>query len=240
MSSNPARALTSIDRFQVAARSSGGRATPKDVVLAENQWEDGVLLAFKWSGARVLRRVSGLPREKLAGVEVSASADDYRDDTLTDETGQFTFNEVPPGAVELDAMAHLRSWRTASKTAEVPEGRGDVTVEIVFEGGSRLSGRVSRADQPQSGLSVLAITDPVQDRYSRVDGQTDENGQYTLEGLSDGPYRLRVSGPGVSYSRTITVSGDTTADVSISSIAIAGKITEEGSGDPIAGATVQA
>jgi hypothetical protein len=63
-----------------------------------------------------------------------------------------------------------------------------------------------------------------------------------MEGLIDGTYRLSVSGSGggFSASRTVTVSGDSTADVALRGVSASGVVTDADSGEPIVGASVRA
>lgn len=227
-------------RFRLTAESTAGKAAPREIVLSENQRQDGILLAMSAAGARVRGTVSGLPAAKLAGVRVMANGQDYNDSAQTDDAGSFTFNDVPAGVVRFSATTSFLAGRSASKNLEVPEGAGDVPVEIVFEGTSRLSGRVTRGNQPLSGLFVSASPDPPTGGGGRGTSQTDENGQYAIEGLVDGTYQLTVNGQGVGYHKTVPVSGDTNGDVAIPAVTISGLVTDEGSGDPIEGATVQA
>jgi hypothetical protein len=74
----------------------------------------------------------------------------------------------------------------------------------------------------------------------RASGQTDDSGQYSLEGLSDGDYTVNLSGQGVSYRRSFAISGDTPGDIVLPPIQITGTVTELGSGEPLDAAIVQA
>ncbi|MEP6768468.1 MAG: carboxypeptidase regulatory-like domain-containing protein [Acidobacteriota bacterium] len=226
-------------RFKVSAQSSSGKSAAKEVLLAENQRQDGVLIGMNPAGATVLGTVSGLPPGKLGGVRISANARDYSDSAQTDDTGGFTLRDVPAGVIHFNANTNVLAGRSASKSAEIPEGAGDVPVQIVFEGSSRLAGRVTRGDRPLSGVFVSAAPD-ASAAGGRANAQTDDDGRYALEGLADGSYQLSVGGQGTSYRKAVTVSGDTAADVAIPAATISGMVTEEGSGTPIEGAAIQA
>jgi hypothetical protein len=58
--------------------------------------------------------------------------------------------------------------------------------------------------------------------------------------LSDGDYAVNLSGQGVAYRRSFTISGDTPGDISLPPIQLAGTVTELGSGEPLDAAVVQA
>ncbi|MEO8191282.1 MAG: carboxypeptidase regulatory-like domain-containing protein [Acidobacteriota bacterium] len=229
-------------RFKVSAQSAAGKSAPKELILAENQRQDGVLIGMVAAGATVRGTVSGLPQGKLGGVRISANGKDYSDGTQTDDAGAFTLHDVPAGIVQFHANTNmLAAGRSASKSAEIPDGAGDFPLQIVFEGSSRLAGRVTRSDRPLAGLFVSANADPPSSSGGgRATSQTDDDGRFALEGLSDGSYQLSVGGQGVSYRKTVSVSGDTAADIAIPASMISGTVTEAGSGAPLEGATVQA
>ncbi len=225
-------------RFKLIASGNTGKSAAKEVVVAENQRLDGVLVPIA-TGTTVHGTVSGLPQGQLGGVRIFASAKDYSDSAQTDDSGAYLLHDVPAGAVRLQATTSFLQGRSTGKTVEVPEG-GDFQADIVFEGLSRLAGRVTRGDRPLSGLFVFASPDPPRGAAGRSSAQTDENGSYALEGLDDGNYQVVVTGQGVSYRRAIAVSGDTSGDIVLPSISLTGTVTESGSGDPLEGATVQA
>jgi protocatechuate 3,4-dioxygenase beta subunit len=226
-------------RYRVAAKSNAGSTSPKDVVLAESQRIDGVLLEVE-GGALLRGTVSGLPPARLGGIRIYASGTDYEDSSVTGDDGHFTLPDVPAGVIRVAAMTSLPSGKTTWKNVEVPEGAGEVPVEIVFEGSSRLAGHVTRGDRPVTDLNVTAMAEPAGSGDSRAMARTDETGQYAIENLSDGNYLVVLNGPGVSYRRTFTVSGDTNGDIALPAVSISGVVTETGSNDPIEGATVQA
>ena len=225
-------------RYRMSARSNAGSTPWRDVVLAESQRLDGVLLEME-GGALVRGTVSGLPPGRLGGVSIYASGQDYEDTAKTGDDGRFTLRDVPAGIVALHASAAFPSMRSISKNLEVPEGATEVPVEIVFEGASRLSGRVTRGEKALSGVFVSAGPDPPNAAGGRSSGRTDEDGHYAIEGLADGNYQVLLSGSGVSYRRNFTVSGDTNGDIALPAVSISGVVTEAGSNDPIEGASVQ-
>jgi protocatechuate 3,4-dioxygenase beta subunit len=225
-------------RYQLVAQSSTGKTTMREVVVAENQRVDGVLLGMA-TGALLRGSVTGLPPGRLAGVRILAGAPNYSDQAVTDDSGGFVLNDVPSGQVRLQATTSFLSGRTTSKSIEVPEGAGEVPVEIAFEGASRLAGRVSRGDKPLGGLFVNAnLMSGGGGGGSRSSAQTDESGQYTLEGLTDGDYMVSLGGQGVAYRKSFTVSGDTNGDIALPPIQVRGSVTDASTGEALEGVTV--
>jgi protocatechuate 3,4-dioxygenase beta subunit len=226
-------------RYGVSARSNAGATASKDVVLAESQRLDGVMLEMA-TGATVLGTVTGLPSGRVGGVRVFASAKDYTDSAVAGDDGRFTLQDVPAGVLRLSANTAFPSMRSTTKTVEIPEDASEVPVEIAFEGSSRLAGRITRGDKPISGAFVSATPDPPIASGGRATDQTDEDGRYELEALADGSYQLQVFGQGVTYRRSFTVSGDTNGDIALPTISISGIVTESGSNEPLEGASIQA
>src|SRR6266508_5971942 len=225
-------------RFKLIASGNTGKSAAKEVVVAENQRLDGVLIQMA-TGTTVRGTVSGLPAGQLGGVRIIASGKDYGDSAQTEDGGTYILHDVPAGIIHLQATTSFLAGRSTGKTFEVPDG-GDFQADVAFQGVSRLAGRVTRGERPLSGLFINAFPDPPRTTAGRSSGQTDENGSYALEGLDDGNYQVMVTGQGVSYRRVIAVSGDTSGDMVLPAISITGTVTESGSGDPLEGVTVQA
>ncbi|HVE66065.1 MAG TPA: carboxypeptidase regulatory-like domain-containing protein, partial [Thermoanaerobaculia bacterium] len=226
-------------RYRVSARSNAGTTSWKDVVLAESQRQDGVVLEMA-SGATVQGTVTGLPGGRAGGVRVFASGKDYQDSAVTGDDGRFSLRDVPAGVVRLQASTAFPSMRSTSKNLDVPEGAGEVPVEIAFEGTSRLAGRITQGDKPIPTAYVSATPDPPSATASRASDQTDEDGRYAIEGLSDGNYQVQVEGQGTNYRRAFTVSGDTNGDIELPALTLSGFVTDAGSNEPLEGATIQA
>jgi uncharacterized surface anchored protein len=224
-------------RYELVAQGNAGTSAPKEVVLSDNQRADGVVLQTA-TGTLLRGTVSGLPAGALAGVRVFASASNYSDGATTDADGRFTIPDVPSGVLRVSASTSFIQGRTAQTTVEIPDGSPEFPVEIVFEGASRLSGQVTRAGRPLSGLFVSATPDPPAGG-GRSSGQTDGDGRYDLEGLSDGPYEVSVQGQGVGYRKSFQISGDTNGDIALPGTSLSGSVRDE-SGQPIEGADVQA
>ena len=67
----------------------------------------------------------------------------------------------------------------------------------------------------------MATSDPTVAGDTRASSQTDENGQYAIEGLADGNYQVQLAGSGGGYRRSFTVSGDTNGDIALPAVSIA-------------------
>ncbi|HEY7112190.1 MAG TPA: carboxypeptidase regulatory-like domain-containing protein [Thermoanaerobaculia bacterium] len=225
-------------RFRLSAQSDRGTSAPKEVLLADGQRQDGVILTLS-GGAQIDGSVTGLPPEQLGGIRIRASASGYSDTTQTDDGGKFTLQNVPSGVVTFTATTAVLTGRTTSKTVEIADGTGELPVEIAFVGQSSLSGRITRGSAPMPGLFVLAMPDPP-DGSGRHNTQTDSDGHYELDGMNDGDYQVSVNGGGVSYRKEFTVEGDTNGDIELPGTTITGRVTDSSSGDAVEGASVDA
>ena len=226
-------------RYRLTAQTTSGNSQPTDVVLADNQSQGGVLIQMI-TGALLHGTVSGLPAGRLGGVRIFANGNGYNDSATTDDNGHYQLANVPSGIIRLNASTSFLQGRSTSQTVEIGDGATDVPADIVFQGASTLSGRVTRASQPLSGLFVNANPDQATGGAQRATTQTDENGSYSLQGLTDGTYQVNVSGAGVGYRKAFVVSGDTQGDIQIPSVAITGQVIDNATSQPIESATVQA
>ena len=112
----------------MSARSNSGSTSWKDVVLAESQRLDGVLVEME-GGVLVRGTVSGLPAARLGGISIFASGRDYEDSATTGDDGRFTLRDVPAGVVQLQASVAFPSRRSVSKNLEIPDGAAEVVLD---------------------------------------------------------------------------------------------------------------
>lgn len=225
-------------RYRLSAQSKTASSAPQEIVLADGQAMDGVQVPVA-SGVQIDGTVSGLPAGQLGGVAITATADGYRATAVTGDDGKFTVQNAPAGVVRFSASTSFLQGRSAAQTVDVPDDASQLPVEIVFQGQSRLSGQVTQAGKPLPGVSVAAIPSPPSGAGQRSSALTDGAGHYALEGLDDGDYQVGVNGPGVSFRKTLTVSGSTNGDVDIPALAVSGTVTDSASGKPVDGASIQ-
>src|SRR5262249_57852506 len=122
-------------RYKLTATGNTGKSTAKDVVVADNQQQSGVMVQMA-NGALVHGNVTGLPAGQLGGVRINASANGYNDSTQTNDSGAYSLSDVPAGGVRLSATTHFLSRRTTPKTVAVPD-RGGFPAGLGFQAPSR-------------------------------------------------------------------------------------------------------
>jgi hypothetical protein len=213
---------------------SGGASISKDIVLAENERLEGIVLALG-AGHSVRGTITGLGPEELPRVSVFMQRED--DDAPgsfqegVDERGAYVLQGVQPGRATIFADHSMR--RQLSKTIEIPAD-ADLTVNFDFPSGARLSGRVTRGGKPWSGVHVgpAAVVKQGMDLYGT---NTTAKGEYVIEDLAAGEYVVWV---GAYRSRVVQVSSDTVFDIDVPLASLSGRVVEAGGTLPVVDAEV--
>lgn len=156
---------------------------------------------------RVLRAADGAP---VAGAEIALldGANAAAGTATTGADGGFAFENLPAGGYTVQCAAG--GYQPASQSCAVANG---AATEVLFELAlvppplNTLAGRVVGAldGAPIAGVSVTLL-----DGTGTAAGTatTDENGQYTFEGLPDGDYSLRYEADGYEpTTQTCSVNG---------------------------------
>jgi Carboxypeptidase regulatory-like domain len=130
--------------------------------------------------------------------------------------------------------------RTAAKTVEIGDDGSPASVEIAFDGASRLSGNVTQGGKPVTQFAISATPDPPDGTGRRYTAMSDGSGHYEIDNMKDGGYDVVVTGSDSPYRTTITVSGDTNGDIAMPATTVSGTVTDSSTGAPLEGASVQA
>lgn len=195
-------------RYQLASRANIGRTQPQEFVLQENQSLTGIILASE-PRATIHGRVSGiLPNERQTVTVIISQGHDFSAESQTNPDGTYLIAGVPPGKFQV--LAETSSLRVISKSIDVPKGVEEMTLDFDFPLGARLHGRVTRAGQPVvlAGVTVSRLDS----EFDSWVGQTDQDGMYGVDGLSEGDYVVKVNR---TESRSVYISGDTIFDIEL-------------------------
>jgi large repetitive protein len=226
-------------RYRLTAQTKTVSSTPQDLVLSDGQPMDGARVSVA-SGAEIDGVVSGLPSGQLGGVNVSATATGFQSSVTTSDDGHFTITSAPPGVVRISAATTMPSVRTVAKTIEIGDDDTQESVELAFQGSSRLSGTVTQGGQPVTQFAISATPDPPDGTGRRYTAMGDGSGRYDIESMDDGNYDIVVTGNSSPYRTTITVSGDTNSDIAMPATTVTGMVTDSSTGAPLEGAAVTA
>jgi hypothetical protein len=125
------------------------------------------------------------------------------------------------------------SDRQLEKLLDVPANQ-DVTFDISFPPGARVSGRVTQGGKPASHkriwMRAQAITSGT--LYS---ASASVEGEYEIEGVPPGEYFLRAD---EDISRRVTIASDTVLNIDIPAAQLSARVVEAGGSVPIVGADV--
>jgi protocatechuate 3,4-dioxygenase beta subunit len=220
-------------RYALGATLRSQSSTPVEAVVTGDGSQDVTLTLAE--GAAIHGTVSGLPDTARSGVNVMASGpDQFFASTRTGADGAFELTGVPEGTISLNARAgdFITSSRSASASVTIGPGQAEAAVEIVFEQGVRVDGRVTRGGRPVADAVVMAFSESSGGRSATA--RTDEAGGFVLEGLREGEYTISANPQnGAPIRRQVTLSGDTTVDLEAPPARLAGTVVEVGSGRPL-------
>jgi hypothetical protein len=218
-------------RYAVSANGRGG-SSRQEIVLGQDERREDIALSVE-EGRNIHGTLRGLRPEqfKRAFIMLGIEAEHAYFSTRPNEQGEYTIKGVPAGRGRMHVMTRDRA---VEKTVDVPADR-DLTLDIVFPAGARLSGRVRRADQSaiRTNVSMRPADTKSVARYSAT---TSADGAYEIEGLPLGEYRVTADDV---IERAITILGDTVLNFDIPSVQLSGRVVDEAGSVPIVGAAIQ-
>lgn len=136
----------------------------------------------------VVRRVSD--NEPVAGAIVQVGGAS-RMVGISDSEGRFRFQRLSAGTVSLQARFHSAITASAlSLELGIGETRSDL--ELWLEPGANISGRVLDDQGESVQGAAVAVLDMLTEQGFSARGQTDEAGQFVVEGIAPGTYSAVV------------------------------------------------
>jgi protocatechuate 3,4-dioxygenase beta subunit len=225
-------------KYKVVARKEGFvSAEANDVDVPQNR----ALTLTMESGATITGHINGLPPEQLTQVIVTASGGTSRNQTYADAGGNFSLAGLPDGRVRVDAILTLPASRrmAPSKSITIENGVAPL-VEINFEEGITVSGRVTKAGAPVSGGNIIFVPSAPSPDRQVASAMLSPDGTYTAAGLIAGNYNVRINGPSLSYQTTYTAAASGTFDVDIHGATLRGRVVDATSGAGLPDARIMA
>ena len=216
--------------YSVSAVTSAGSAV-HEFVLGQDENKEGIALVVG-AGRSIRGTVRGLPAAQLPKVHLllRGESEGIASSASPNERGSYALHGVPPGHAVITVFSTGLQF---DKPVDVPADQ-DITVDIVVPAGARLSGRVTQGGKPAANKTVWMV--PVGNESDVLHrARTSADGQYEIEPLAPGDYRLRAD---EDISRTITIAGDVVLNIDIPDAQLSARIMEQGSAVPIVGANV--
>ena len=219
------------------AREYGFSTTTATVKVEHGKTANVPFEGIRLRTASIMGQVT-VEGEGLPNVTVSLSGEGESQSTTTDDSGQYTFSELPAGNFQVGISGYDPtdySFETTSKSVALALG---ATETVPFEGillrTSGISGRVSVDGDGLGGVTVTLTGE--EDRT----GTTDASGLYAIAGLAAGDYTVTISGyDAVEYafedSQDVTLVKDSTAIVNfmgknLRTASVAVMVTADGAG----------
>jgi hypothetical protein len=215
-------------RYQIRGRS-GSRTGEQELILGQDERKDGFVLTL--GGGRSIRGVvTGVRPADVGRVRVTVRDGSFNTigESGVDARGGYEIQGVEPG--QMTVMAALGQSRRISKTIQMPPD-ADVTANLEFPRGSRLTGNVTRGGKPLANAWV-GPRGLEEDTLDIEGTRTSARGEYAIEDVPDGEYFMQLDGYA---SRNFRVSGDTVVDIEVPTTRLSGRIVEEGGKTPVVG-----
>lgn len=225
-------------RYQLIGRG-GGMNGVRELELGNEERLERIVVAMS-PGHSIRGVVSGLRPEERAEAHLYLVAEGSRSGIIhmvsVDDQGRYVFDGIASGTVRIQASAGVRG--AVTKLVRMPAD-SDLTVDIQFKPGARLSGRVTAGGKPLAGAMLRPHATSVEEKNDLFlpPAVTATNGEYSYEEVPSGTYVFAIES---FVSSTVRVSGDTVFDIDVPEVQLSGHVFEEGSQVPIVGARITA
>lgn len=221
-----------IGRYSVSASTKFGQSNAVNLnVKNGNSYEIRLIVEAK---GRLLGRVDGLLHQEYADLAITAGEGEEIRNAWQVENGEFSIEGIGEGEFTLTATTNLH--RQLTRTFEVRGEDGTADISLVFEGSSRLHGRIIESSWG-SNIYLEIRAQPKRSQSTSAAGLVNDDRTYEIHGLDDGSYTVEVwrfdnHGTYTTQTqearKTIEISGDTKLDFQLSTLFVAGNVSLDG------------
>jgi hypothetical protein len=214
--------------YRLTGRGPGGSAV-REFTIAESERIEGVILALR-AGGTIRGTVTGLRPEDLKRLSITLTPDGEMGlgtQASINERGEYELRNARPGRGRLAADVSMR--KQLARMIDVP-ANADMTVDLDFPRGARVSGRVTQRGRPVAGAWLEPRPLEPREDFYMYGAATTATGHYVIDDVPLGEYTIWIDGY---KSRPFQVSGDTVFDIDASP-QLAGRILEDNGKVPIA------
>lgn len=192
------------------------------------------------TGAVITGRVRGLPASEMTSMYVTASSSQGNARAAVDFNGTYRLEGAPTGTVRVAAsyQSMAGSRRAAPKTIEITSG-SEHTVDLQFDGGAVIRGRVTQVGRPSANARV-SFSPKGPSVQTAGSATTDRDGSYEVSGLADGDYVVGVFNVDrmTEYETEYRVASSANFDIDIKETGVRGRVVDAETGEPIVEASV--
>jgi len=223
----------------MASKNGFAPATLPDVEIPTS----GPVRVILKSGGVITGHVNGLTAKELDQTTVYAGVSGSGPlSAPVDGAGNFRMEGVPPGTVRIGARTGVvfggSSRSAAPKTVDFDGGTAQV--EIDFQSGALIRGRITRNGSPIASAQVIFI--PRGGKSQTAAGASaDADGRYELSGLDDGTYSVRITDIALMapFTTQYEVHGSDTFDITIKTVTVRGHVADAADSRPLSDASVE-
>ena len=187
------------------------------------------------AGGTVVGRVLGVEPELLSRVEVHGGrqGEGFQFQRgMVDHEGRYRLPNLAAG--EWLVVAELRdSGRRVQGLVTLEPGVAEAALDLDFDTGFTLSGRVTRDGAPLPGATIEAHGRGVSDRGS---ASTDRDGRFRIRSLEAGTYEVTVYAGTATRREEMALTGDREVSFELEMAAVAGRVIDAIERTPVAGA----
>jgi protocatechuate 3,4-dioxygenase beta subunit len=186
------------------------------------------------SGATLSGHILGLSPEEVSGLRVEAfRTGEFPLSTRANREGAYRFEKLSQG--EWRIQTHTFDGRSAQETVEIPPGVPTMELNLEFQAGLTLTGRVLVDGVP---LSEAGIAVHSKETF-RSGTQTAYDGTFRLRNVSSGPVTLVISGPqGLGGVRKLTLTESQEIKIELTTGRLTGAVVLA-TGEPVEDALVR-
>jgi Carboxypeptidase regulatory-like domain len=191
------------------------------------------------SGGVLFGHVSGVADTDLSKVTITARSSAGASEAVLDGGGNYRMEGAPTGTLRVSATL-MRAFNDARstdvKSVDLAAG-GSAQLDLEFTGDTTIRGHITRNGLPAANSTIQFSP---RGGGARASSPTDDGGNYTVSGLSDGDYAVTVVDMQRfnAYATTYSVHGSGNFDIDIKSSSLRGHVIDRGDSTPISGANV--
>jgi hypothetical protein len=190
------------------------------------------------SGATINGRITGLDPSRFAMVTVIATADGANVMVGAEPAGTFRMEGAPTGKIRVRAQVRGNDNRSSESIELETAAGGTYKADLEFLDHNTIRGHVTRRGNPlRSGrITFITKTPPMIASSTAVA----DDGAYEVKGVRDGDKTVLIEDYSDTFqlSTTVSISGSRTMDFDLNPASATGRVTNEGTGEPVQGAEI--